>query len=136
MDTMEDNRATLNMGRHLALRTTTKFLLRSVYDLLLSPANLHRGGLVENPKCYLCDKPGTMQHALSSCQTALAQGHYRWRHNTVLRELVDMLESERRKKRHTKKKASQRSTLLRKVKQARKQRPQQHQSLMNLIAGR
>jgi len=46
-----------------------------------------------------------MQYALSSCQTALAQGRYRWRHDTVLRELADILEWERRKKRNTKKKA-------------------------------
>ena len=64
-----------------------KFLLRSVYDLLPSPANLHRWGLVEDPICHICDKPGTMQHALSSCQTALAHGHYRWRHDTVLRHI-------------------------------------------------
>jgi len=82
-----------------------KFLLRSVYDLLPSTANLHRWGLVEDPRCHLCDKPGTMQYALSSCQTALAQGRYRWRHDTVLRELADILEWERRKKRNTKKKA-------------------------------
>ena len=45
-----------------------------------------------------------MQHALSSCQTALVQGRYRWRHDTVLRELADKLERERRKNRNTKKK--------------------------------
>jgi len=82
-----------------------KFLLRSVYDLLPSPANLDRWGLVEDPICHLCDKPGTMQYALSSCQTALAQGRYRWRHDTVIKELADTLELERRKKRNTKKKA-------------------------------
>ena len=80
-----------------------KFLLRSVYDLLPSPADLHIWGLVEDPRCHLCDKPGTMQHALSSCQTALAQSRYGWRHDTVLRELADTLELERRKKRNTKK---------------------------------
>ena len=58
-----------------------------MYDLLPSPANLQRWGLVEDPICHICDKPGTMQHALSSCQTALTQGRYRWRHDTVLREL-------------------------------------------------
>ena len=76
-----------------------------MYDLLPSPANLLRWGLVKDPICHLCDKPGTMRHALSSCQTALAQGRYRWRHDTVLRELADILEWERRKKRNTKKKA-------------------------------
>ena len=82
-----------------------KFLLRSVYDLLPSPANLHRWGLVEDPRCHLCDKPGTMQHSLSSCQTALAQGRYRWRHDTVIKELADTLEREGKKKRNIKKKA-------------------------------
>ena len=42
-----------------------------------------------------------MQHALSSCQTALSQGRYRWRRDIVPRELADMLERER----NTKKKA-------------------------------
>ena len=83
-----------------------KFLLRSVYDLLPSPVNLHRWGLVDDPKCQLCDKPGTMQHTLSSCQTALTQGRYRWRHDRVLKELADILERERRKTRPTNKKVS------------------------------
>ena len=42
---------------------------------------------------------------MSSCQTALAQGRYRWRHDIVLRELADTLEWERGKKRNAKKKA-------------------------------
>ena len=46
-----------------------------------------------------------MQHALSSCQTTLAQGRYRWRRDTVLQERADILERERTKKRHIKKKA-------------------------------
>ena len=92
---------------------------RSVYDLLPSPTNLHRWGLVKDPRCHLCDKPGTMQHDLSSCQPTLGQGRYRWRYDNVLRELADFLERERRdtlSKRHV-----QRSTVLRKVRQARKQ---------------
>ena len=73
------------------------FLLRSVYDLLPSPANLCRWGLTTDPKCSLCDKPGTLEHVLSSCSTALTQGRYRWRHDSVLRELADWLEKERKK---------------------------------------
>jgi hypothetical protein len=79
------------------------FLLRSVYDLLPSPANLHRWGLVEDPRCPLCDKKGTMEHVLSSCQVALTQGRYRWRHDKVLQELASTLDRERRRKRETKK---------------------------------
>ena len=54
-------------------------------------------GLTTDPKCSLCDKPGTLEHVLSSCSTALTQGRYRWRHDSVLRELADWLEKERKK---------------------------------------
>ncbi|KAH3814627.1 hypothetical protein DPMN_143132 [Dreissena polymorpha] len=40
-----------------------------------------------------------MEHILSSCTTALTQGRYRWRHDSVLQELADKLERERTKKR-------------------------------------
>ncbi|XP_052238637.1 uncharacterized protein LOC127849934 [Dreissena polymorpha] len=73
------------------------FLLRSVYDLLPSPANLCRWGLTEDPKYSLYDRVGTLKHVLSSCTTALTQGKYRWRHDLVLRELADWLEKERQK---------------------------------------
>ena len=78
------------------------FLLRSVYDLLPSPANLHRWGKRDDPTCQLCGKIGTLEHTLSSCQTALTQGRYRWRHDKVLQELADIVERERRKKRTVK----------------------------------
>ena len=75
------------------------FLLRLVYNLLPSPANLHRWGLQEHPVCQLCDKTGTMEHILSACTTALTQGRYRWRHDSVLQELADKLARETTKKR-------------------------------------
>ncbi|XP_033750531.1 uncharacterized protein LOC117334822 [Pecten maximus] len=81
-----------------------KFLLRSVYDVLPSPVNLHRWGLVPDPDCVLCGKRGTLDHVLTSCQTALTQGRYTWRHNEVLRELADILERERKAQRKVKKK--------------------------------
>ena len=83
------------------------FLLRSVYDTLRSPVNLHQWGPVEDPNCKLCDKRGQMVHSLSGCQVALTQGRFRWRHDKVLRELADVLEVERRKKRPTDQKPGQ-----------------------------
>ena len=74
------------------------FLIRSVYDLLTSPANLCRWGLTDYPKCSLYDRSGTLEHVLSSCSTSLTHGRYRWRHDAVLRELADWLENERKKK--------------------------------------
>jgi hypothetical protein len=73
------------------------FLLRSVYDLLPTPANLQRWKLTDDAKCQLCECKGTLQHTLSACKTALTQGRYRWRHDQVLRELADVLEKERKK---------------------------------------
>ena len=75
------------------------FLLRSVYDTLPSPANLHTWGLTEDPSCHLCGGRGTMAHILSGCKTALQQGRYRWRHDQVLAVLADSLEKERKQKR-------------------------------------
>ena len=46
------------------------FLLRSVYDTLPSPVNLHQWGLVEDPNCKLCGKRGTMAHILAGFQEA------------------------------------------------------------------
>ncbi|RXN28661.1 reverse transcriptase [Labeo rohita] len=74
------------------------FLLRSVYDTLPTPTNLHKWGLREDPLCKLCGERGTMAHILSGCKTALAQGRYRWRHDKVLMILANTLEQERRKK--------------------------------------
>ena len=59
------------------------FLIRSVYDTLPSPANLYQWKLREDPNCVLCGRKGTMYHILSSCTVSLAQGRYRWRHDTV-----------------------------------------------------
>lgn len=77
------------------------FLLRSVYDTLPSPTNLHRWGMREDPLCRLCGGRGTMAHILAGCKTALSQGRYRWRHDKVLSALADILERERQKKRQT-----------------------------------
>jgi hypothetical protein len=86
-----------NMWNYEPLRLS--FLLRSVYDLLPSPANLYRWSLADTPDCPLCGQRGTLEHILSSCKTALTQGRYRWRHDNVLRTLADILEKEKKKKR-------------------------------------
>jgi len=81
------------------------FLLRSVYDLLPTPTNLTRWKLTDDPLCPLCKKSnGFLQHIMSACPTALAQGRYRWRHDQVLREVANVLEKERTRKRPTQQK--------------------------------
>ena len=57
-----------------------RFLIKSLYDVLPSPTNLHIWGKRETPNCQLCARKGSLQHILSSCPKALGDGRYRWRH--------------------------------------------------------
>ncbi|GFN77390.1 reverse transcriptase [Plakobranchus ocellatus] len=67
------------------------FLVRSVYDLLPSKANLVRWGKKEDPTCPLCQGRQTTEHVLSSCKVALSEGRYTCRHNRVLQELASVI---------------------------------------------
>ena len=47
-----------------------------------------------DPTCPLCnEKPQTLEHILSSCKTALANRRNTWRHNSVLDELVRIIQN-------------------------------------------
>ncbi|KAL6468407.1 hypothetical protein MHYP_G00240840 [Metynnis hypsauchen] len=68
------------------------FLIRATYDSLPSPSTLSQW-YGSDESCHLCNTPNpSLQHILSSCKTALAQGRYRWRHDQVLRKLAEVLE--------------------------------------------
>ncbi|GFO00044.1 reverse transcriptase [Plakobranchus ocellatus] len=72
------------------------FLIRSVYDLLPSNANLVRWGKKDDPTCPLCQCRQTTEHVLSSCKVALSQEQYTWRHNRVLQELASVISTAKR----------------------------------------
>ena len=72
-----------------------KFLVKAVYDLLPTPSNKNMWYGTEE-SCHLCGGVGTVNHILSGCPTALAQGRYKWRHDEVLRELAQTVEERRR----------------------------------------
>ena len=70
------------------------FLIRSTYDLLPSMNNLVKWKKEIDPTCPLCrEKPQTLNHVLSACKTALGNGRYTWRHNSVLDELVRIIKN-------------------------------------------
>ena len=69
-----------------------QFQLKSVYDVLSSPTNLATWGITEDPNCSLCGRPANLDHILTSCQVALKDGRYTWRHNQVLAVLAEALE--------------------------------------------
>ena len=64
-----------------------KFLIKSVYDLLPTPANKNKW-FESNETCLLCGENGTLNHILAGCKVALSQGRYKWRHDKVLKELA------------------------------------------------
>ena len=64
------------------------FLLRATYDTLPSPRNLVRWKIKDEDRCR-CGKPATMKHILSNCGLALKR--YEWRHNEVLKIILEEL---------------------------------------------
>ncbi|KAL2099527.1 hypothetical protein ACEWY4_003921 [Coilia grayii] len=69
------------------------FLIKSTYDILPCPRNLHLWFGAEET-CPLCNTiNASLQHILSGCKTALSQGRYRWRHDLVLKKLAEVAEA-------------------------------------------
>ena len=68
-----------------------KFLIKSVYDLLPTPANKNKWFKTEE-RCLLCGEHSTLNHILAGCKTALSQGRYKWRHDQVLKELANAIQ--------------------------------------------
>src|SRR3984885_216736 len=73
------------------------YIIRSMYDLLPSAANLVKWGKINDDKCPLCQKKQMLEHVMSACKVSLAQGRYTWRHNKVLYELADITDTARMK---------------------------------------
>ena len=70
------------------------FIIRAGVDTLPTPANLHRWKIQSDPSCTNCgNRPCTVNHVLNHCSTALNQGRYTWRHDSVLSHLVKILKS-------------------------------------------
>ena len=68
------------------------FCLASTFDVLPSPSNLKCWRICAEAFCFLCGKEVcTTSHVLGACATALAQGRFTFRHDSVLTELVQFL---------------------------------------------
>ena len=73
------------------------FIIRAVYDQLPTNTNLVKWNKADDAKCSLCGQVQTLDHVLSSCNVALSQGRYTWRHNRVLRDLSDIVHTAKEK---------------------------------------
>ena len=72
----------------------TSFCLASTYDTLPSPANLKRWRITTETMCTLCSKDVcTTAHILGACKVSLQQGRYTFRHDTVLRGVIEVLKT-------------------------------------------
>ena len=71
------------------------FLLRTGTDFLPTPLNLRRWRYRISSSCPLCNSPNpTTAHILNSCQEALIQGRYTWRHDSILNCLVNSVKTD------------------------------------------
>ena len=59
--------------------------------MLPSPTNQRIWGKRETPNCQLCARKGSLQHILSSCPKALADGQYGWRHDQPLKVIANVV---------------------------------------------
>ena len=74
-------------------RGIAKFAINSSLDTLPSGDNLKRWGKRVSDVCPLCgNSKQTLNHILSSCSSALNQGRFTWRHDSVLRTLYAFVE--------------------------------------------
>ena len=68
-----------------------KFAINAGINTLPSLDNLKRWGKRVSDRCPFCGNIETLAHVLSNCSTALTQGRFTWRHNSVLCSLIDLI---------------------------------------------
>ena len=62
-----------------------RFALQGMTDTAPTNTNLRRwGNPTLDPSCILCGRPATLRHVLNACSSALNQGRFTWRHDSVL----------------------------------------------------
>ena len=72
-------------------RGVAKFVLNSVLNTLPTKDNLSRWGKTISQSCDMCGNRETMLHVLSGCPTALEQGRYTWRHDSILARISSFI---------------------------------------------
>src|SRR6266496_2661260 len=84
-----------NWSQHLALinSNVANFARRALMRVLPTNSNLHRWGKLSSDSCPSCAGLETENHILNNCPTSAQQGRYTWRHNAVLKILVQHIQS-------------------------------------------
>ena len=72
----------------------TSFCIASTYDPIPSPTNPKRWRITTEATCTLCSKDVlTPTQILGACKVALQQGRYKFRHDTVLHQVIETLQT-------------------------------------------
>ena len=80
-----------------------RFSVQSCFNTLPSPNNCVRWSLSEDPSCPLCRvKYCTLPHILSGCDFSKKDGRWKYRHDNVLKVLLESLEELIKEKRNKK----------------------------------
>ena len=89
----EDNCITWKSFIWSVPRGVAKFAINAGLNTLPSADNLKRWGKRTSDLCTVCslNRKQTLSHILSYCNSALEQGRYTWRHNSVLRTIYDFI---------------------------------------------
>ena len=70
------------------------FCLAATHNVLPSPSHLLQWDLFEESSGFLCKKEYcTLPHILEGCKVSLKQGHFTYRHGSVLLKLIDSLKA-------------------------------------------
>ncbi len=74
-------------------RGVARFAINAGLNTLPTADNLKRWGKQTSDLCQVCNGQGkqTLNHVLSSCKVALEQGRFTFRHDSVLRTVVDFM---------------------------------------------
>ena len=86
--------ATWQSYLHALPKGTMKFILNSSINTLPTKANLKLWGKSKSDKCTLCGRIQTLNHILSSCPKFLEQGCYTYRHNNIIKEIVETIDKD------------------------------------------
>ncbi len=73
-------------------RGVLSFTVRSSIDFLPTLSNLKCWGKRSNAHCQLCKNNETLCHVVNNCSVSLNQGRYTWRHDSILRYIVQLLQ--------------------------------------------
>ena len=56
-------------------------------------SNLVRWKISDSPNCYLCRQPQWQIHFLNNCTSAINDGRFKWRHDSILKSILFYLTS-------------------------------------------